>query len=125
MFFKFIGWIIGKVFYEGRFLDCYFSCVVYKCIFGKFVFVKDMELFDLNYYKFFVWILENDIIDIIIEIFLVEDDEFGVIKIVDFILDGCNIFVIEENKSEYVCLIVEYKLFMLVKDQMEYFLKGM
>ncbi|KAH8899660.1 E3 ubiquitin protein ligase TOM1-like protein [Thozetella sp. PMI_491] len=124
MFFKFIGRIIGKALYEGRLLDCYFSRAVYKRILGKPVSVKDMESFDPNYYKSLVWILENDITDIIAETFSVEDDEFGVTKVVDLIENGRNVAVTEENKHEYVRLIVEHKLLSSVKDQMENFLKG-
>ncbi|KAK4241387.1 hypothetical protein C8A03DRAFT_12333 [Achaetomium macrosporum] len=124
MFFKFIGRIIGKALYEGRLLDCYFSRAVYKRILGKPVSVKDMESFDPDYYKSLVWMLENDITDIITETFSVEDDEFGVTKVVDLIPNGRNVPVTEENKHEYVRLIVEHKLLTSVKDQMEHFLKG-
>ncbi|KAK4120885.1 hypothetical protein N657DRAFT_648684 [Parathielavia appendiculata] len=124
MFFKFIGRIIGKALYEGRLLDCYFSRAVYKRILGKPVSVKDMESFDPDYYKSLVWMLENDITDIIVETFSVEDDEFGVTKVVDLIPNGRNVPVTEDNKHEYVRLIVEHKLLTSVKDQMENFLKG-
>lgn len=124
MFFKFIGRIIGKALYEGRLLDCYFSRAVYKRILGKPVSVKDMESFDPDYYKSLVWMLENDITDIITETFSVEDDEFGVIKIVDLCENGRNIPVTDENKHDYVRLVVEHKLLSSVKDQMEQFLKG-
>ncbi|EAQ83760.1 hypothetical protein CHGG_10164 [Chaetomium globosum CBS 148.51] len=124
MFFKFIGRIIGKALYEGRLLDCYFSRAVYKRILGKPVSVKDMESFDPDYYKSLVWMLENDITDIIVETFSVEDDEFGVTKVVDLIENGRNIPVTEDNKHEYVRLIVEHKLLSSVKEQMENFLKG-
>ena len=125
MFFKFIGRIIGKALYEGRLLDCYFSRAVYKRILGKAVSVKDMESFDPDYYKSLVWMLENDITDIITETFSVEDDEFGVTKVVDLCENGRSIAVTEENKHEYVRMIVEHKLLSSVKDQMEHFLKGM
>ncbi|KAK3304364.1 uncharacterized protein B0T15DRAFT_503638 [Chaetomium strumarium] len=124
MFFKFIGRIIGKALYEGRLLDCYFSRAVYKRILGKPVSVKDMESFDPDYYKSLVWMLENDITDIITETFSVEDDEFGVTKVVDLVANGRNIPVTDENKHEYVRLIVEHKLLTSVKEQMEHFLKG-
>jgi E3 ubiquitin-protein ligase HUWE1 len=124
MFFKFIGRIIGKALYEGRLLDCYFSRAVYKRILGKPVSVKDMESFDPDYYKSLVWMLENDITDIITETFSVEDDEFGVTRIVDLIENGRNVPVTEENKHDYVRLVVEHKLLSSVKDQMENFLKG-
>ncbi|KAK4152026.1 hypothetical protein C8A00DRAFT_35292 [Chaetomidium leptoderma] len=124
MFFKFIGRIIGKALYEGRLLDCYFSRAVYKRILGKPVSVKDMESFDPDYYKSLVWMLENDITDIIVETFSVEDDEFGVTKVVDLVENGRNIPVTDDNKHEYVRLIVEHKLLTSVKEQMEHFLKG-
>ncbi|KAI0381543.1 hypothetical protein F5Y04DRAFT_280622 [Hypomontagnella monticulosa] len=124
MFFKFIGRIIGKALYEGRLLDCYFSRAVYKRILGKPVSVKDMESFDPDYYKSLSWMLNNDITDIITETFSVEEDEFGVTKIHDLIENGRNVPVTDENKHDYVRLIVEHKLLTSVKDQMENFLKG-
>ena len=124
MFFKFIGRIIGKALYEGRLLDCYFSRAVYKRILGKPVSVKDMESFDPDYYKSLLWMLENDITDIITVTFSVEDDEFGATKVVDLCENGRDIPVTEENKHDYVRLVVEHKLLSSVKDQMENFLQG-
>ncbi|KAK7429230.1 E3 ubiquitin-protein ligase tom1 [Neonectria magnoliae] len=124
MFFKFIGRIIGKALYEGRLLDCYFSRAVYKRILGKSVSVKDMESFDPDYYKSLCWMLDNDITDIITETFSVEDDEFGVTNVVDLVENGREIAVTEENKHDYVRLVVEHKLLSSVKEQMESFLRG-
>ncbi|KAJ2978826.1 hypothetical protein NUW58_g7371 [Xylaria curta] len=124
LFFKFIGRIIGKALYEGRLLDCYFSRAVYKRILGKPVSVKDMESFDPEYYKSLSWMLNNDITDIITETFSVEDDEFGVTKVSDLCENGRNIPVTEDNKHDYVRLVVEHRLLSSVKDQMENFLKG-
>jgi E3 ubiquitin-protein ligase HUWE1 len=124
MFFKFIGRIIGKALYEGRVLDCHFSRAVYKRILGKSVSVKDMESLDPDYYKSLVWMLENDITDIITETFSVDNDKFGVVETIDFIENGRNIPVTEENKHEYVRLMVEWKLTGSVKEQLDEFLKG-
>jgi E3 ubiquitin-protein ligase HUWE1 len=124
MFFKFIGRVIGKALYEGRVLDCHFSRAVYKCILGKSVSVKDMESLDPEYYKSVIWMLENDITDIISETFSVDNDKFGVVETVDLIPNGRNIPVTEENKHEYVRLMVEFKLTGSVKEQLDNFLKG-
>ena len=123
-FFKFIGRIIGKALYEGRVLDCHFSRAVYKRILGKPVSIKDMETLDLDYYKSLVWMLENDITDIITETFSVETDDFGESQTIDLIPNGSSIPVTEENKHEYVRLVVEYRLTGSVKEQLEHFLKG-
>ncbi|GMM29295.1 E3 ubiquitin-protein ligase [Martiniozyma asiatica (nom. inval.)] len=123
-FFKFVGMIIGKAVYDGYMLDCHFSRAVFKQILGKTVSIKDMESLDLEYYKSLVWMLENNITDIIVETFSVETDEFGEHKVFDLIPDGRNIAVTEENKQEYVKLIVEYRLLISVKKQMDNFKEG-
>ena len=124
MFFNFIGRIIGKALYEGRVLDCHFSRAVYKRMLGKSVSIKDMETLDLDYYKSLLWMLENDITDIITENFSVETDDFGEHKTIDLIENGRNIPVTEENKQEYVQLMVEYKLTGSVQEQLANFLQG-
>lgn len=124
MFFKFIGRIIGKALYEGRVLDCHFSRAVYKRILGKPVSLKDMETLDLDYYKSLLWMLENDITDIITETFSVETEAFGETQVIDLKENGRNIPVTESNKHEYVRLVVEYRLTGSVQEQLEHFLIG-
>ncbi|KAL9104763.1 MAG: hypothetical protein Q9163_000313 [Psora crenata] len=124
MFFKFIGRIIGKALYEGRALDCHFSRAVYKRILGKTVSIKDMETLDLDYYKSLLWMLENDITEIITETMSVQTDDFGVTDVVDLVPNGRKIPVTEENKQEYVQLVVEYRLTGSVQSQLEKFLEG-
>lgn len=123
-FFKFIGRIIGKAIYDGCFLDCHFSRALYKRILGKQVSLKDMENLDLEYFKSLMWMLENDITDVITEDFSVETDDYGEHKIIDLIENGRNIPVTEENKYEYVKLVVEYRLTTSVQEQINNFIIG-
>lgn len=123
-FFKFVGMVIGKAICDQCFLDCHFSREVYKNILGRPVSLKDMESLDLDYYKSLIWILENDITDIIEETFSLETDDYGERKVVELIPGGSQIQVTEENKQEYVKKIVEYKLHLSVKEQMDNFLQG-
>jgi E3 ubiquitin-protein ligase HUWE1 len=97
---------------------------VYTRILGKSVSLKDMESLDPDYYKSLIWMLENDITDIITETFSIDNDKFGVVDTIDFIPNGRNISVTEENKHEYVRLMVEWKLTGSVKEQLDEFLKG-
>ncbi|KAJ5567262.1 hypothetical protein N7535_006568 [Penicillium sp. DV-2018c] len=124
MFFKFIGRIIGKALYEGRVLDCHFSRAVYKNILGRSVSIKDMETLDLDYYKSLLWMLENDITDIITETFSIETDAFGEKQVIDLKPNGHEIPVTQENKEEYVQRVVEYRLVESVREQLDNFLKG-
>lgn len=124
MFFRFIGRIIGKALYEGRVLDCHFSRAVYKNLLGRAVSIKDMETLDLDYYKSLLWMLENDITDIITETFALETDDFGERQVIDLVPDGRNIPVTQENKEEYVQRVVDYRLVRSVREQLDSFLKG-
>ncbi|KAF9186277.1 hypothetical protein BGZ51_006019 [Haplosporangium sp. Z 767] len=124
LFFKFIGRVIGKAIYDGRLLDAYFTRSFYKHILGRPVDYRDVEAVDPEYYKSLVWMLENDITDIVDETFSVETDDFGNKKIVDLKPNGRDIPVTEENKHEYVKYITEQKLTLAIKDQIRSFLVG-
>ena len=124
MFFKFVGRIIGKALFDGRLLDCHFSRAVYKHILNRPISVKDLEYYDNTYYKNLMWMLENPINDIVTETFSIEAEEYGVTHIIDLVQDGRTIPVTDENKSEYVRLVSEYKLQTSVKDQLKEFLTG-
>ena len=124
MFFKFVGRIIGKALYDGRLLDCHFSRAVYKHILNRPISVKDLEYYDNQYYKNLMWMLENPINDIMTETFSIEAEEYGVTHIIDLVPEGRTIPVTDENKSEYVRLVSEYRLQTSVKDQLKEFLTG-
>ncbi|SMN20991.1 similar to Saccharomyces cerevisiae YDR457W TOM1 E3 ubiquitin ligase of the hect-domain class [Maudiozyma saulgeensis] len=123
-FFKFIGMIIGKSIRDQCYLDCHFSREVYKNILGKPVSLKDMESIDPDYYKSLVWILENDITDIIEETYSLETDDYGEHKIIDLVENGRNIPVTNDDKQTYVQKIIDYKLHKSVQEQMDNFLLG-
>lgn len=123
-FFKFIGRMIGKALYENRVLDCHFSRAVYKRILGQPVSMKDMETVDLEYTKNMEWMLANDITDIITETFSVAQDRFGDTEIVDLVPFDRNVAVTEDNKQEYVRLVIEHRLTGSVQDQLQHFLEG-
>ena len=115
-----LGVLLVKLFTTTAF-DCHFSRAVYKRILGKPQSLKDMETLDLEYFKSLMWMLENDITDVITEDFSVETDDYGEHKIIDLIPNGRNIPVTEENKNEYVKKVVEYRLQTSVEEQMENF----
>ncbi|KAI7908284.1 uncharacterized protein BX663DRAFT_482482 [Cokeromyces recurvatus] len=123
-FFKFVGRIIGKAIYDGRLLDAYFTRSFYKHILGRSVDYRDVEALDPEYYKSLVWMLENDITDIIDLTFSIETDYFGTKETVDLKPNGRNIPVTEENKHEYVALVTEQKLTTAIKDQINAFVQG-
>ena len=123
-YFKFIGRIIGKAVYDGRLLDAYFNRAFYKQILGRTVDMRDLESIDPEYHKSLQWMLDNDITGVIDQEFTIEDEQFGEKKIVELKPGGADIPVTEENKEEYVRLVVSYRLDNSIKDQIKAFLDG-
>lgn len=72
----------------------------------------------INYYQFiYLFDSENDITDVLDSTFSVENDRFGELVVVDLIPNGRNIPVTEENKKEYVNLIIEWRIIKRVEEQ--------
>lgn len=67
---------------------------------------------------------ENDITDIIDETFTTTEDRFGEMVTVDLKPGGADVPVTEENKKEYVDLVVEYRISKRVKEQFDAFMSG-
>ena len=109
---------------SGRLLDAYFSRAFYKQILGKTVDMRDLESIDPEYHKSLQWMLDNDITDVIDQEFTIEDDQFGEKKVVELKEGGASISVTEENKEEYVRLVVGYRVENSIKDQIKSFLTG-
>ncbi|CAO3607400.1 unnamed protein product [Cunninghamella blakesleeana] len=123
-FFKFVGRVIGKAIYDGRLLDAYFTRSFYKHILNRSVDYRDVEAIDPEYYKSLVWMLDNDITDVIDLTFSMEMDDFGTTKTIDLKPGGRDLPVTEQNKREYVNLVTEQKLSSAIKDQINAFLQG-
>lgn len=83
---------------------------------GKPVELSDMEAVDPEYHKSLKWIIDNEISDVLDLTFSAEQEEFGQVKVVDLVPDGRNKQVDDENKAEYVRLVVENRLTTAIKD---------
>jgi E3 ubiquitin-protein ligase HUWE1 len=123
-YFSFVGRMIAKSLLDGILLDSHFTRSLYKHMLGKAVHYSDMEAVDPEYYKNLLWILENNISDVLDLSFAAEAEEFGKMKIQDLKENGRNIPVTEENKQEYVQLITEHRMTKGIEEQINAFLKG-
>ncbi|KAF7723562.1 E3 ubiquitin-protein ligase pub1 [Apophysomyces ossiformis] len=123
-YFKFIGRVLGLAIFHRRFLDAFFIVSFYKKILNKKVTVADMESVDADFYRSLMWILDNDITDVLDLTFSADDDRFGEMVTVDLKPDGQNIEVTEDNKKEYVDLITEWRISRRVEEQFNAFKEG-
>jgi E3 ubiquitin-protein ligase HUWE1 len=69
--------------------------------------LKDLEEIDSSFYKGLKWVEENDVSGADLT-FSVAYEMFGDTVTVDLIDDGRNVTVTEENKHEYISLMIEY-----------------
>lgn len=149
-YFKFIGRVAGMAVYHGKLLDAFFIRPFYKVCICCFLFccqssstdgmpviflshkqmmldkpivLQDMESVDAEYYKSLKWIMENDPEELDLR-FSIDEDSFGQMQERDLKDGGTNIHVTNENKSEYVNLVIQWRFVSRVKPQMNAFLEG-
>lgn len=124
-YFRFIGRVVGLAIFHRRFLDAFFIGALYKMILGKAVVLADMEGVDADFHRSLQWMLDNDISGGILEqTFSTEDERFGVVTVEDLIPNGRNIDVTNENKKEYVDLMVRWRIEKRIAEQFKAFKEG-
>ncbi|CEQ39713.1 SPOSA6832_01271 [Sporobolomyces salmonicolor] len=142
-YFKFIGRVLSLAVFHRRFLDAYFITALYKMVLKKKITLADMESVDAELYRSLAWMLcvlhsayfcstltepctcsDNDITDVLEETFSTEDDRFGELVTVDLKPGGRDEAVTNENKKEYVQLVVEWRIQRRVEEQFKAFLSG-
>uniref|UniRef100_UPI00358E47DC E3 ubiquitin-protein ligase NEDD4-like n=1 Tax=Myxine glutinosa TaxID=7769 RepID=UPI00358E47DC len=122
-YFKFIGRVAGMAVYHGKLLDGFFIRPFYKMMLQKDIVLKDMESVDSEYYNSLKWILENDPVDLDLR-FCVEEEHFGQIIEVELKPHGSEIIVTEDNKKEYINLVIQWRFVARVQKQMNAFMEG-
>ncbi|XP_039276915.1 E3 ubiquitin-protein ligase NEDD4 isoform X2 [Nilaparvata lugens] len=122
-YFKFIGRIAGMAVYHGKLLDAFFIRPFYKMMLNKPIELKDMESVDSEYYNSLLWIKENNPSELELT-FALDEDSLGRTSQRDLKPDGANIQVTDENKDEYIRLVIEWRFVSRVQEQMNAFLEG-
>ncbi|KAF9013244.1 hypothetical protein BDQ17DRAFT_1536926 [Cyathus striatus] len=124
-YFKFIGRVLGLAIFHRRFLDAYFVPSFYKMILGKHVSLADLEAVDADLHRSLMWMLDNDITDVLDETFTTTEDRFGELVTIELKPGGGDVPVTEENKKEYVEAVVQYRISRRIKEQFDSFMEGL
>ncbi|XP_057215681.1 E3 ubiquitin-protein ligase NEDD4-like isoform X8 [Triplophysa rosa] len=122
-YFKFIGRVAGMAVYHGKLLDGFFIRPFYKMMLGKQITLNDMESVDSEYYNSLKWILENDPTELDLR-FCIDEDNFGQTYQVDLKPSGSDLVVTNDNKKEYIDLVIQWRFVNRVQKQMNAFLEG-
>lgn len=85
--------------------------------------VKDLEALEPAFYNSLVWIQENDPEPLDLT-FTVEEEAFGQLTTHELKPGGMDIPVVDDNKFEYVDLMIRWRLDRGVAEQMESLKKG-
>ncbi|XP_026492377.1 E3 ubiquitin-protein ligase NEDD4 isoform X5 [Vanessa tameamea] len=123
-YFKFIGRVAGMAVYHGKLLDAFFIRPFYKMMLGKPIELQDMESVDLEYYNSLMWIKENDPSELYLT-FSVDEEQFGKTIQRELKPGGANIPIDNENKDEYIKLVIQWRFVSRVQEQMYAFLEGL
>jgi len=125
-YFKFIGRVVGMAIFHTQYLDISFTVPLYKGLLNKKPNFNDLESDDPQLYKNFKWILENEITeDFGLTFTKDEEDCFGVKQSIELKENGANIPVTEENKQEYIDLMIEHSINTGVEEQLKVFRNGL
>uniref|UniRef100_A0A8C0ZM38 HECT-type E3 ubiquitin transferase n=1 Tax=Castor canadensis TaxID=51338 RepID=A0A8C0ZM38_CASCN len=122
-YFTFIGRVAGLAVFHGKLLDGFFIRPFYKMMLGKQITLNDMESVDSEYYNSLKWILENDPTKLDL-MFCIDEENFGQTYQVDLKPNGSEIMVTNENKREYIDLVIQWRFVNRVQKQMNAFLEG-
>ncbi|XP_051892646.1 E3 ubiquitin-protein ligase NEDD4-like isoform X6 [Pristis pectinata] len=122
-YFKFIGRVAGMAVHHGKLLDGFFIRPFYKMMLGKSITLKDMESVDGEYFNSLRWILENDPTELDLR-FCIDEENFGQTYQVDLKPNGSDMVVTNENKREYIDLVIQWRFVNRVQKQMNAFMEG-
>ncbi|CAF0866510.1 unnamed protein product [Didymodactylos carnosus] len=122
-YFRFIGRIIGMAVYHGKLLEAFFIRPFYKMLLGKSITLMDMETVDREYYQSLKYIVENDPTDLDLY-FVVNEEILGDLREQELKPNGQHIQVTEQNKHEYVELVIHYRFVRRVEAQMNALKQG-
>ncbi|TMW56017.1 hypothetical protein Poli38472_008665 [Pythium oligandrum] len=121
-YFRFVGILVGKALFEGLVLDVHLALPLMKHILGIPISFSDLEFLDEDLHRNCKWLKENNQVEdlcLTFSVMLENGQE------VDLKEDGRNIDVTDENKEEYLRLVLHHRMLSSISDQLQEFLTGL
>ena len=123
-YYYFIGRVVGMAGYHSRLIDGFFIRPFYKMILNKAITLQDIEAVDIEYYKSMQFIMETDDVDSLDLTFTSESDVYGHKVETELKPGGKDIKVTNENKKEFIDLVIQWRFVHRIEKQMTSFMKG-
>jgi E3 ubiquitin-protein ligase NEDD4 len=123
-YFYFIGRVVGMAAYHSRLIDGFFIRPFYKMMLNKPILLQDIEAVDIEYYKSMKFIIDTDDVESLDLTMTSETDVYGQKVEHELKPGGKEIKVTNENKKEFIDLIIQWRFVQRIEKQMNNFIKG-
>uniref|UniRef100_A0AAV1T6S6 HECT-type E3 ubiquitin transferase n=1 Tax=Peronospora matthiolae TaxID=2874970 RepID=A0AAV1T6S6_9STRA len=122
LYFKFAGRLLGKAVLDGLILEVGISLPLLKHLLGVPITFSDLEFLDEELYKHLSWVRDNDHVDALCVTFSIQTPSGETVELKP---GGSNIDVTDENKIDYLSLVLRYRMLDSVAGQLTALLKGL
>ena len=124
-YFKFAGLMVGVAMNYPFQIGFQFTDSFLKVLLETPIKLHDLKDVDKGLYNFLCWLLDNNISEIHDDFYFVyEFDAFGEHRTIDLKEGGSKILLTDQNKFEFVDLVIRYVLIDRIKPQIDAFLSG-
>jgi E3 ubiquitin ligase SMURF1/2 len=120
-FFRLAGILVGKALFEGLVMDVHLALPLLKHVLGIPISFSDLEFLDDELHRNCQWLKTNSNVEnlcLTFSVMLENGQE------VDLKENGRNIDVTDENKEEYLQLVLEHRMLDSIAEQLQEFLTG-
>lgn len=123
--YQFVGRLMAKCLLEGHLLTVHFSLPLLKHLLGVPISFSDLEFLDEELYRNVCWLRDNENVASLCLDFTVQRIDGNDDMIIEELKPGGkDILVTDDNKEEYLDLLMKHKMFDSVKDQVSALLQG-
>ncbi|GMF20605.1 unnamed protein product [Phytophthora fragariaefolia] len=119
--FRLAGILVGKALFEGLVLDAHLALPLLKHVLGIPISFSDLEFLDEELHRNCKWLRSNNNVDVLCLTFSVMLENGTEVDLKE---NGRNVDVTDENKDEYLRLILEHRMLDSIADQLQEFLMG-
>lgn len=124
VYFRFAGRMMAKALFDGQLIKPHLVRPFYKHIIGVPMCLGDSQYINRELHDNWVKMLEMEDVDDLCLDFTITRESFGQTLMIELKEGGEDIEVDDDNKHEYIALLLEDMLFKSIKDQLEQFLRG-
>ncbi|RLN68836.1 hypothetical protein BBJ28_00002716 [Nothophytophthora sp. Chile5] len=121
-YFTFTGRLLGKAILDGLVLEVSLALPLLKHLLGVPITFSDLEFLDEELHKHLSWVRDNDNVDALCVTFSIQTPSGDMVELKP---GGSAIDVTDENKMEYLGLVLRYRMLGGVAEQLTALLKGL